>query len=199
MSELKKPNDVSKALWTLGSLEIVLYTAIGATAYYFKGHAVESPALLSINPTMEKVAFGLALPVIFISGSINTQTAARFLYDRIFGNTKHRFMNTKLGKFAWVALGLLITVVAWVVAESIPVFDSMLAIVASLLITSFSYAFPTMMYFGVLKQGKWNDSWRNIGGTALHAVIFVLAVGVAVGGCGELTFFAIALISLGPD
>lgn len=144
---------------------------------------------------MEKVAFGLALPVIFISGSINTQTAARFLYDRIFGNSKHRFMDTAQGKIAWVALGLFITIIAWVIAESIPVFESLLAIVASLLITAFCYAFPTLMYFGVLKQGKWSESWANVGGTFVHVAILALAICTVVGGCSESQTNSISLLT----
>jgi hypothetical protein len=112
MSELRRPQDYKKSLWSLGIIEVVFYTVIGATVYYLKGQDVKSPALLSISPKMQKVVFGVALPVIFISGSINSQTAAKFLYDLIYQNSpKHKYMNSKQGILTWIGLGLVITIV----------------------------------------------------------------------------------------
>ena len=112
MSELKRPQDYKKALWSLGIIEVLFYTIVGAAIYYYKGQEVKSPALLSISPLMQKVVFGIALPVIFISGSINSQTAAKFIYDLIYMNSpKHKYMNTKQGIFTWIGLGLAVTAV----------------------------------------------------------------------------------------
>ena len=111
MSELKRPQDYRKSLCTLGFVEIGFYTIIGGTIYAFKGTEVKAPALLSISPLMQKVVFGLALPVIFISGSINSQTAAKFLYDLVFAHSPHKYMDTKRGKLAWVGIGLGVTTI----------------------------------------------------------------------------------------
>jgi hypothetical protein len=40
--------------------------------------AQSPPALLSAGPLVSKIAFGMAIPVIFISGSINTTVVARY-------------------------------------------------------------------------------------------------------------------------
>ena len=110
MSELKRPQDYKKSLWSLGLIEMSFYTIIGATIYYYKGKDVASPALKSISPHMQKVVFGVALPVIFISGSINSQTAAKFLYDLLYLNSpKHKYMNTKQGIITLLGLGVSIT------------------------------------------------------------------------------------------
>ena len=64
MDEMHTPEDFTTSIWTLGILEIVIYTITGATIYSFVGSDVKSPALLSARDVISKVAFGVALPVI---------------------------------------------------------------------------------------------------------------------------------------
>lgn len=122
MDEMHTPTDYVKSIWALGIIEIVIYTLTGALIYAFVGTEVESPALLSAGTTLSKVAFGIALPVIFISGSINTTVVARYVHGRIFKDSVIRYINTKMGWITWLALVALITVIAWVIAEAIPFF-----------------------------------------------------------------------------
>lgn len=70
MDEMHAPKDYVKSIWALGLIEIFIYTLTGALIYAFVGPDVSSPALLSAGSLMAKVAFGLALPVIFISGAM---------------------------------------------------------------------------------------------------------------------------------
>lgn len=104
MSEMAVPEDYPKAIWALGAVEIFIYVCTGAIIYVFVGQDVASPALLSGGVTISKIAFGVALvslkswnarerktegffwppsatsqPVIFISGSINTQVVGRWV------------------------------------------------------------------------------------------------------------------------
>lgn len=64
--------------------------------------------------------------VIFISGSINTNLVARFIHLKIFKGTKHQYIQTGKGITWWALLCLGITVFAFIVAESIPFFGSLL-------------------------------------------------------------------------
>lgn len=214
MSELKRPQDYKKSLWTLGMIEICFYTIIGATIYYYKGQDVKSPALLSIAPRMQKVVFGVSLPVIFISGSINSQTAAKFIYDLIYINSpKHKYMNTKQGIFTWIGLGLVVTTIgesedpfsckrensnrmssnsvipptAFISAMVIPDFSTFLGLLAALFAACFSYTLPACMYFKVLRKDKMRSPQGQLKfmETGLNAVMFILGVFVLFVGCGE--------------
>jgi hypothetical protein len=69
MAEMHTPADYVKSIWALGLTEIVIYTLTGSLVYAFVGNGVSGLALLSAGPTISRVAFGVALPVIFISGS----------------------------------------------------------------------------------------------------------------------------------
>lgn len=110
---------------------ILVYSLTGAIGYVLIGDGVASPALLSSTdgvPTLliSKIAFGIAIPLIFISGSINTQVVARFIHLELFKGTKHEYINTKKGVLSWVGICAGISVFAFVVAEAIPFFNSLL-------------------------------------------------------------------------
>jgi hypothetical protein len=188
MSELKRPQDYKKSIWTLGIAEISFYTIIGAVLYYLKGHEVKAPALLGIAPKMQKVVFGVACPVIFISGAINGQTAAKFLYDLIFLHSpKHKYMNTKMGIITWIALGLTINIVAWVAAEAIPSFSTFLGLIAALFTACFTFTLPACMYFMVLRgeKGRRPSAFTKWTETAFNGLIFIGGVFILFVGCGE--------------
>ncbi|KAK5732409.1 hypothetical protein LTR17_010585 [Elasticomyces elasticus] len=182
MTELHTPTDYVKSIWALGLIEIVIYTTVGALIYAFVGKDVGSPALLSAGHTVTRIAFGVALPVIFISGAINSTVVARFIVDRAFKDSEIRLVNSKAGWLVWISLIAVITVLSWVVAEAIPFFSALLGLISSLFISGFSFYFPALFWFFLIKEGKWNASRRNICLSIINAV--VLVIGVTILGCG---------------
>ncbi|GAB7353818.1 hypothetical protein MBLNU459_g4193t1 [Dothideomycetes sp. NU459] len=182
MSELHTPKDYVKSIWALGLIEIFIYTVTGGLIYAFVGADVKSPALLSAGFTVSRVAFGIALPVIFISGSINSVVVGRFIIGRAFKNSSIRYTNTKAGWTVWIVLLIVITVIAWVVAEAIPFFSDLLGIISSLFISGFSFYFPALFWFMLIKEGKWNSDWKNICLSLLNGLCLIVGLGIL--GCG---------------
>ncbi|CAI7626177.1 unnamed protein product, partial [Penicillium pancosmium] len=117
MAEMHTPSDYTKSIWTLGMAEILIYTLTGALIYAFVGQQVQSPALLSAGPLWSRIVFGVALPVIFISGSINTTVVCRFIHGNIYRDSIVRYINTRKGWLTWLGLVSISTLVAWVIAE----------------------------------------------------------------------------------
>ena len=182
MTELKDPKEFNKSIWLLGGIEIVIYTLTGAIIYAFAGQNVASPALASTSGVIPKVAYGIALPVIFISGSINTTTAARFIYDSKYQHTRHQYINTVKGNIVWVALIFVITALAFVLGEVIPIFNALLGIISALFISFFSYIFPPLFWIFLLREGDWRIG-KNLWLTLLNVFIavcgfFILVAGV---------------------
>lgn len=181
MDEMHRPQDFIKSIWSLGILEIFIYTLTGALIYAFVGQDVQSPALLSAGPTISKVAFGVALPVIFISGSINGTVVARYLHGRIYKDSVVRFINTKKGWITWLALLAFLTIIAWVIAEAIPFFSDLLSIMSALFISGFTFYFPAMMWFMLIKKGKWYAK-ENLLLSFVNAAVFVIGMITLVAG-----------------
>ncbi|KAH7162163.1 transmembrane amino acid transporter protein-domain-containing protein [Dactylonectria estremocensis] len=181
MDEMHTPTDYMKSIWTLGGIEIVIYTLTGALIYSFVGVDVKSPAILSTSSTVAKVAFGVALPVIYISGSINTTVGVRYIHGRIYKDSIARFVNTKKGWITWLILITVFTWISFVVAESIPFFSDLIAITSSLLNSGFTLYIPAMMWFFLLKKGNWYSK-ENLFWSITNGFIFVMGLIVLIGG-----------------
>ncbi|OJJ03413.1 hypothetical protein ASPVEDRAFT_53836 [Aspergillus versicolor CBS 583.65] len=181
MDEMHTPADYMKSIWSLGLIEISIYTLTGALIYAFVGPNVEAPALLSAGPLISKIAFGVAIPVIFISGAILVTTAGRAIHGRIYANEITRFINTTKGWTTWLLVILALVIVGWVIAEAIPFFSDLVALISALLNSGFTFYFPAVMWFVLLRTGEWN-SWRNLGLGALNVFIFCLGIFCLVGG-----------------
>jgi hypothetical protein len=130
---------------------------------------------------MAKVAFGVALPVIFISGSINTTVVGRYLHGRMFRNSIKRYINTVGGWSSWLILITVITIVAFLIAEAIPFFSELLSISSSLFISGFTFYFPALMWFMLLRDGKWTSK-ENLPHALGNALAFIIGAIVLV--CG---------------
>ena len=181
MDEMHTPTDFPKSIWALGLMEIFIYTVTGGLVYAFVGQDVKSPALLSAGPLLSRIAFGIALPVIFISGSINTVVLGRLIHGRIFKNSNIRFINTKMGWITWLVVVTVLTVLEFVVAEVIPFFDDLLSVISSLFVSGFTFYFPAIMWFMFIRNGSWTTP-TNISLTVINVIIFIIGLIVLVGG-----------------
>ena len=182
MSEMHTPSDYVKSIWTLGLIEIFIYTVTGALIYAFIGVDVKSPALLSAGNTVSRIAFGIALPVIFISGSINGTVVGRYIMDRAFPNSPIRYVKGVHGWAVWFCLITIITIIAWIIAEAIPFFNALLGLISSLFISGFTFYFPALFWFQLVREGGCFSSPKNIALTLLNAVVFV--IGIVILGAG---------------
>ncbi|KAK1569445.1 transmembrane amino acid transporter [Colletotrichum navitas] len=191
MDEMHTPRDYVKSIWALGLIEIFIYTLTGATIYAFVGQEVKSPALLSAGHTISKVAFGVALPVIFISGSINTTVVGRYIHGRVYKDSVIRFINTKMGWITWLGLITVITIIAFLIAEAIPFFSELLSISSSLFISGFTFYFPALMWFMLIRDGS-PFATQNLTRTLLNGLVFIIGIVVLI--CG--TYASIVEIDL---
>ncbi|CAG8188759.1 unnamed protein product [Penicillium nalgiovense] len=181
MNEMHTPKDYTKAIYTLGVIEIVVYTLIGSLVYLFVGKDVQSPALLSAGPLMSRIAFGVALPVVFISGSINTSLIARYIHAHVYRHSVVRYVNTKKGWITWISLVAVLTFASWIVAQAIPVFSTILSISAALLGSGLCFYIPAITWFVLVKEGNW-FSPSNFQRASYNGIVFLFGIGVLV--CG---------------
>ncbi|KAM5354709.1 hypothetical protein ACJ41O_001356 [Fusarium nematophilum] len=161
MDEMHTPADYMKSIWASGFIQITIYTLTGALCYAFIGPSVQSPALLSAGPLISKIAFGVALPVIFISGSINSTVALRYIHGRMCKGSILQYINTPMGWASWIGLVIIFTILAWVIAEAIPIFSDLLSLASALFVSGFSFWIPAVMWFVLLRKDAWY-SRKNI-------------------------------------
>ncbi|WAO96568.1 Aa-trans domain-containing protein [Fusarium falciforme] len=181
MDEMHTPTDYMKSIYASCFMQICIYTLTGALCYAFIGPSVQSPALLSAGPLISKIAFGVALPVIFISGSINSTVALRYIHGRMFKDSILRYINTPKGWASWIVLVTIFTIVAWIIAEAIPIFSDLLSLASALFVSGFSFWIPAVMWFILLREGKWYSK-KNIYMSLGSILAFVIGAVTLVAG-----------------
>ncbi|KAF7799618.1 hypothetical protein EIP86_010856 [Pleurotus ostreatoroseus] len=71
IAEMKRPQDFAKALYALQIGATTLYLVVGVVIYAYTGENTVSPALGNTGHTLRRIAYGIALPTIIISGVVN--------------------------------------------------------------------------------------------------------------------------------
>lgn len=89
--------------------------------------------------------------------------------------------NTWLGIGSWAGITLTLWVIAWIIAESIPDFNTLLALISSLFASWFTYGLSGIFWL-YLNIGQYTKSWKKMSLTGLNVVIFLL--GAAICGIG---------------
>ncbi|CAK4022335.1 amino acid transporter like [Lecanosticta acicola] len=182
ISEMREPRDFPKALIGLQSVEITLYLIAAIVIYVYIGQDVASPALGSTAPVVRKVAYGIALPTIVIAGVIYANVIAKQIYLRIFEKDPSQ-MGKKSFKSVgtWVAIIASLWLIAWIIAESIPVFNDLNSLIAALFASWTTYGMPGAFWL-FINYGQWFKGWRKCCLTGINLALF--ALGAAICGIG---------------
>lgn len=62
---------------------------------------------------------------------INGHVAAKYLYVRVFRGTNHMQKRSFLSVGSWVGISVVLWIIAWIIAEAIPVFNNLLSLIVS--------------------------------------------------------------------
>jgi len=180
MAEMKDPaKDFVPALVTLQTFGIIIYSTVAAVLYFFAAQHVTSPALSSASPVFAKAAYGIVFPCVLGSAIVFGNSAVKYLFTitmRNIGASKaecerHTMRGcTKRSWIIWITWGVLYWGVSFVLANSIPAFDSILSIGAALFVAWFSFGIPAMAYLYISKEQRFIN-WRLGGLTIFNVAI----------------------------
>ncbi|KLU86240.1 hypothetical protein MAPG_05257, partial [Magnaporthiopsis poae ATCC 64411] len=116
--------------------------------------------------------WGIALPTIVIAGVIYGHVAAKYVFARIFRDSKHAVRRTKLSNVTWIAIVTFLWGLSTIIAESIPVFNSLLGIVAAIFASWFSFGLPGVFWFW-MHWGDYFSSKRQVARFAGSVLVFI--------------------------
>ncbi|KAF7591068.1 hypothetical protein BBP40_002029 [Aspergillus hancockii] len=175
IAEMKNPKDFPKSLCMLQGFEIILYTVASAVIYRYAGDNVASPALGSAGPVVRKVAYGVAIPTIVIAGVVLGHVAIKNVYVRLLRGTEliHKRSMRSIG--AWIGLAVIFWVIAWVIAEAIPVFSNLLSLVSALFVSWFTFGLPGVFWLYIYR-GEYFSSPKQIFLTICNVLLFIFGV-----------------------
>ena len=159
--------------------------------YYYAGTHVASPALDSASPIVRKIAYGMALPTIVIAGVVNGHVGVKYLYVRLFRNNENDVMHQKTARAygSWVLICAVLWIVAWIIAEGVPVFNDLLGLTSALFASWFTFGLSGMFWLH-MNKGKWFQGWKKV-------VLFVINVINVLIGLSIVSFVPDSHISFG--
>lgn len=181
ISEFKNPRDFPKALAVLQISDTTMYIVVAIVVYRYAGDSVDSPALGSTSDTVARIAYGIAIPTIIVAGVIYGHVAAKYVFVRMFRGTEHLHAKTWYSYGVWFALTGTAWFLAWIIAESIPVFNDLLALISALFASWFTYGLSGIFWL-FLNHGKYTRNWKKILLTILNIGTFL--IGATICGVG---------------
>jgi len=140
MCEMRNPSkDFTPAIIWLNVIAVPLYVIIACVVYNLAGQYVVSPALGSAPGVASKVAYGILIPTMLGSGLVFGHTGIKFMYnfvmDSVVKSKAKLTDNTFLTWGVWLGCGTLFWVTAFVFANAIPAFNTILGISSALFVT----------------------------------------------------------------
>ncbi|KAI9927260.1 hypothetical protein MW887_003647 [Aspergillus wentii] len=133
VSEMRDPRHYAKAVLICQSAVTAIYTVIGIVVYYYCGSYVSSPALGSAGGTVKIICYGFALPGLIVTTVIVTHIPAKYIFIHLLHGSAHLTNNTPTHWIVWLSCTFGITVIAYIIASAIPVFDGLVSLIGALL------------------------------------------------------------------
>ncbi|KAI8294281.1 putative aminotransferase [Colletotrichum sp. SAR11_240] len=151
MAEMKDPaKDYVSALVILQSFAIPIYLITGGAIYGLAGDYVTSPAIGTAPLLPAKVAYGILLSTLFCTGLFYGHAGIKYLFVvtmRDLLKIPHQMTtNTVKSWGIWVLLGTGFWILVFVLANAIPVFNSIIAVSSALLVAWFSFGLPGIFW-----------------------------------------------------
>lgn len=165
MAEINDPSrDFVPALCILQLFAIPMYVLVGACIYGLAGDLVTSPALGTAPRIPAMVAYSIILPCLLATGLVFGHTALKYLYVKTMRDiikapeemTSHTFRSWA----TWVGLGTAFWIVAFILANAIPVFNSIISVSSALFVAWFSFGISGVMWLYI----NWDvqfDGWKK--------------------------------------
>jgi hypothetical protein len=159
---MKRPQDFRKAVIVVTVAQVVVFTVAGAVIYVYVGNDyITAPAFGSILGSNKIIAFSFAVPTLIFLGSLYSNVSAQWFFFHVFDeNSRHRYNHTAKGWGVWIGINLLTWILAFIIAEVIPFFSDLLALMSSLFDCWFGFVFWGVAFIR-LKESKYRGSFTN--------------------------------------
>ncbi|KAJ2997326.1 hypothetical protein NUW58_g683 [Xylaria curta] len=153
VSEMRDPRLFTRSMLVSQGAATTVYITVGTVVYYFCGSYVASPALGSAGVLVKKIAYGIALPGLIVSTTILTHIPAKYIFVRILSGSRHLSESTPTHWISWFSCTAGITIIAYVVANAVPVFGGLVSLIGAL--------FGTIMTFQPMGCMWLYDNWHR--------------------------------------
>ncbi|KAJ5460134.1 uncharacterized protein N7458_001686 [Penicillium daleae] len=170
ISEMRNPKDYKKALYPCMGLVTASYLAFSLVVYRWCGQWVASPSLGSAGQTIKMVSYGVALLGLIVSATLYLHIGAKYLFVRILGKTRHLQANSVIHWGTWLACTVVLGAISFILAEAIPIFNYLIALVGSFCFAPLAISLPGLLWL--------YDHGHYLKGSLMQKVKFFLHIGI---------------------
>ena len=181
ISEFKKPQHYFRSVYVSMGFINTAYFALGLTMYAYCGKWIVSPALGSGGPTIKIIAYALAIPGLIAGAVITIHIAAKTLFVRILRNTDHLEGNTKTHWLTWFGCTYGLGLIAWLLAEAVPFFSSLVALIGALGFAPLGICLPALFWFH-MHPSYLRGTWKQKTLWMLHVGMLIVGIFTMVAG-----------------
>ncbi|KAJ5367550.1 hypothetical protein N7541_001491 [Penicillium brevicompactum] len=153
VSEMRDPRKYTQAVLICQITVTAVFMTIGCVVYYYCGSYVASPALGSAGGIIKKISYGFAMPGLIVTTTICTHIPAKYIFVNLLRGSRHLNRSTPTHWMVWISCTLGVTVIAYIIASTIPVFNSLVSLIGALL--------GTMMCFQPMGCMWLFDNWEK--------------------------------------
>ena len=183
IAEMKEPRDFPKALWVVTLCEIAVFSCVGAVVYAYTGTQYNTaPAFGSLgNDLYLKVSFSFMIPTLIFLGVLYASVSARFVFFRAFEGTRHKSSHTVIGWASWAGILAVLWIGAFIIAEVIPFFADLLALMSSLFDSFFGWIFWGTAYLRMRNAEYGPGFWKKRGlrgWLGFFVNVFIICIGI---------------------
>ncbi|CAI6066692.1 unnamed protein product [Clonostachys chloroleuca] len=181
ISEMRKPRDYNKAVYLCMSIVTASYLTFSLVVYRWCGQWVASPSLGSAGDTIKKVAYGIGLMGLLVSACLYVHVAAKYLFVRILRNSEHLQKNSVVHWSVWLGCTLGMSIVSFLLASGVPIFNYLLALAGSLTFAPLALGLPGYLWIFDHQHYR-KGNWWQVTVYYLNWLMILLAVFLTIGG-----------------
>lgn len=181
ISEMRKPRDYNKAVYVCMGIVTASYLTFSLVVYSYCGKWVASPSLGSAGGTIKKVSYGIGLIGLLVSACLYVHVAAKYLFVRILRNSEHLQKNSMIHWSVWLACTGSMSIVSFLLASGVPIFNYLLALAGSLTFAPLALGLPGYLWVYDHKHYRTGNWWQVIV-YFLNWLMIALAVFLTIGG-----------------
>jgi hypothetical protein len=165
MAEMRDASqDFMPSVLILQCFAIPMYAIVGSVIYALAGQHTTSPALGAAPVITAKIAYGVLLPTLLGTSLVYGHTSIKFIFVEYLRLMKieHEYdRDTRRAWALWLAIGTTFWILAFVLANAIPLFQSILSVSAALFVSWFTFGISGVMWLYLNWEVQFRD-WRKI-------------------------------------
>jgi hypothetical protein len=157
------------------------YLSFSLVVYKWCGKWVASPSLGSAGPMVKKIAYGIGLIGLCVSGALYVHVSAKYIFVRILRNSRHLQANSAVHWGTWLGCVASMSIISFLIASGVPIFNYLLSLAGSVAFAPLALGLPGWLWIHDHADYRKGTVWQKTI-YVLHIILILISVFLTIGG-----------------